>query len=83
MIYAQSTGLSKKEEDEEEEEEGEEVEEEGEEEEEENPDQPGSANVSKLLIFQVLDRKTTQMNQKQIRGLASHLIFHRFSPLNR
>ena len=33
-------------------------------------------------FFQALDRKTTQLNQKQISGLALHLIFHRFSPFN-
>ena len=31
---------------------------------------------------QALDRKTTQLNQKQISGLAFYLIFHRFSPFN-
>ena len=29
-----------------------------------------------------LDTKTTQLNQKQISGLALHLILHRFSPFN-
>ena len=33
-------------------------------------------------FFQALDTKTTQLNQKQTRGLALHLIFHRFSTFN-
>ena len=28
------------------------------------------------------DTKTTQLNHKQISGLALHLIFHHFSPFN-
>ena len=33
-------------------------------------------------FFQALDRKTTQLSQKQISGLAVHLIFQRLSPFN-
>ena len=33
-------------------------------------------------FFQALDRKTTQLNQKQVSDLAFHLIFHHFSQLN-
>ena len=35
-----------------------------------------------VFFFQALDTKTTQLYQKQINGLALHLIFHRFSPFN-
>ena len=44
---------------------------------------PNTENVQKNApLFQALDRKTTQLNRKQISGLAFHLIFHRFSPFN-
>ena len=33
-------------------------------------------------VMLLLDRKTTQLNQKQINGLAFHLIFHHFSPFS-
>ena len=33
-------------------------------------------------FFQALNRKTTQLNQKQISGLAFHPAFRRFSPFN-
>ena len=35
-----------------------------------------------VTVFQALDMKTTQLNEKQKSGLALHLIFHRFSPFN-
>ena len=32
-------------------------------------------------VFEAQNTKATQLNQKQISGLALHLIFHNFSPL--